>query len=79
MAITPIKQEAEADVIEELEKALELAKAGKLRTIVLVGAFRGGDHYISYSTDNIYDTVGAIENMKFRLLASSSILPMEDV
>ena len=71
MTITRLETAAEKpdqDVIDVLEHALEMAKSGELRDIVLCGHIKGGDIFSDFLNVEMLTAVGMLEFLKFRLM-----------
>ena len=57
-----------ADVVEQLEDALVLARSGELRTVTIVGALTGNDILTAWATEDVIPMVGELEHLKYKLL-----------
>ena len=55
-------------VVEELETALAQAKSGKLRSVAMVGTMVGNETYTAFANNDIPETVGSLELLKWRLI-----------
>ena len=62
------QSEPDKEVISALEKALELAEEGKLRTVVIVGTLDKNNSYTAFCTHDVPSEVGHLELVKLRLL-----------
>lgn len=59
------------DAIEQLEKALQWAKEGKVLGVAMVMRLAGNETatvYTSGMKDRVFEAVGGVEYLKFRLL-----------
>lgn len=63
--------EASAEVVEKLEYALELARSGQLRNVMLCGFCAGGDMLTLYtSSDDRWRDMVALRRLEHRLQVS---------
>ena len=62
--------EANEEVVDILEKVLHRAKNGELKSVAVVAVKWNGDVGTSYAMQRggLWETVGALENLKYRLL-----------
>lgn len=79
-SVLPLKdknREPDSAVIETLEVALEKARSGELRSVVLVGDLIGNRTFTAYSTDNLSTEIGNLSFMLHKLCAAKTELVEE--
>jgi len=73
MSVTKLRDantEPDEEVVAELENALDLARSGKLRTIVMMGTLIDNANYTAFVTEDAIEAIGQIELLKSRLIAN---------
>lgn len=61
---------ADADVVAELERALEMARAGELRSVVIAGSLVGHRTFTSFATDDLSQEIALTSFLNHTLCAS---------
>lgn len=74
-SLSEVKLKPDHEVILEMEKALDMAKSGELRSFGLVGRKADGNAYSAFQTDDIFLLVAMLELLKLDLFRSAKALP----
>lgn len=69
-SLKPVLAQPDAEVISLLERALDLARDGHLRSVALVGLTADQSVYTAYSVQDIPLMIGQIEMVKIQLMRS---------
>lgn len=70
--------DADEDVVRELETALKLAKAGKLRSVVIAGSLNASRTFTTWATTDVMPLIGEIEFLKHQLMNALVPKPCDD-
>ena len=65
-----INEEPDEDVVAQLEEALEMAKSGQIRSIVIAASLTGHATYTSYATRNTQESIGLVGYLHHTLCAT---------
>lgn len=77
MSVVPLKDanaEPDQDVVEALQEALELAQAGRLRSVAVVGELVGNRTFTIYATDDLLTLLGMLAFMQHKVGAKKETL-----
>ena len=73
-----LKPDVDQDVVEALEAALRAAKTGELTGVAIVGERRDGSVSTYTSCHRGFQTIGALELLKSKVLDSLPVMPNDD-
>lgn len=69
-----IAPQPDPDVVEILEEALEMAKRGELRSVMVTGEITGNHTYTHYATGDLLTAIGLASFLTHTLQAAKSRL-----
>ena len=64
-----VNAEPDVDTVAELEHALGLAKAGRLRSVAIAGSLTGHATFTSYATRDLQEAIGLVGFLHHTLCA----------
>lgn len=67
--LTPATLKPDEGVIEKLESALKHAKAGRLREVIIIGSWTGGEYFHNASFKEGPLLIGYIEMAKWKIIS----------
>ena len=70
--------EPDADTVEVLEAALDMARAGQLRSVALAGNMTGHQTYTHYATADLMEAIGLVSFLHFTICSKQRESRYED-